>query len=753
MHRFHSWLTTAIGALLLVVGQSASGQAPGKVAIVIGDDAPRLERFAAQELAGQFKLLFGGEVAIVAASDTASAAADGSTVLVGSPLTNAAIKKLAGDSWPKLSDQGFVIKTVDRDGQPVLVVGGDTPAATLWAVYELGQRFGVRYLLAGDVYPAEAPALRLSGFHVVAEPELRMRAWQAIDDLPTGSSAWGLAEHRRVLRQLAKLKFNRVILNVYPWQPFVDFEFEGLRKSTAELWYGWKFPIDGDTAGRAAFKGAHEFTNPDLAGKSSPAETIAAGVTLLNGIIASAHELGMTVGLCVSPLEFPPEFAPLLPGAEPCGIEKLTIGPGPKQTPSDAGLPWLGGEQLQAYLRSYPQVDANYLAMPRVANWAGHGESGWARIQRQIPAAARADLSELLTRVKSRKGTVTGQAAADLVETQVAALEAYNRLPTSDERVQLPDGAPREMHLAGIDPALATIVAQIGAVKVGMLLDADAQSAAAERPFDEFPAKSAPDAATDTATDTASATSRNCLMIGLVNDSAGPLPQSTVSSLPRSIRGLAERGWAGYATRSQMPGDLDYALQYLAQASWQGGAEPAAVLDELITAMCGSGVTDRVALAFAQIEQATILIAEQDADFAALAPDMVMKHYTAAEAPPDRWQKLQDLYVGAMNEMYRAHDRSQPRGRPFLRYYCKRLEFAVEYVASVQALRRAGAARAGADQETQIAELEKATESMYNALSALAEVARDSGDRGAIAVLNAWGYRPLQQALADADAQ
>ncbi|MGD9644519.1 MAG: alpha-glucuronidase family glycosyl hydrolase [Pirellulales bacterium] len=748
--RWKSPLAFVLGMLLGCAGAGGVAAAE-QITVVVGTEAPRLERFAAQELAAQFKQLFDSEVTVADAGAAAAAAAEaptnGPVVLIGNPQTNAAIRKVVGDAWPELTDQGFVIKTFERDGRTAIVVGGDRPVATLWGVYELGQRFGVRYLLAGDVYPAESPALRLTGFDVVAEPALATRAWQAIDDMPIGSSAWGLAEHKRVLGQLAKLKFNRVILNVYPWQPFVDFEVDGIRKSTAELFYGWKFPVDGDTAGRSAFQGAHEFTNPDLAGKSSSAERTAAGKLLLGGIIAAAHELGMSVGLRVSPLEFPPEFAPLLAGAEPCGPEKLTVGPGPRQSPDDERLQQLAAEQLLAYVRSHTQVDAIYISTPRVAFWTQHAPQSWERISQQIPDANRSTLEALLSRVKTEHAA-SGESAAARVETQIAALFALDRLPEDDLR-RHPSASGRSAYLAGIDPALAIELAKIPQLNVGMLLsfgDLGDQSAAAKQ-LDELSAEAPVEPA-----EPKPAVNKS-LAIGLASTSASVLPQSAMSTWDQLLRDLAEHHWAGYAVDAQMPGDIDYRLHYLAQAGWNASQSPDEVLDELVTPMCGAGVTERVALALSQIEAATRLINEQDTGFAALGPDMVMKHYAASEPPPEHWQKLQELYGGAMNEMYRAHDRSHLRGRPFLRYYCKRLEFAVEYMASVQALRRAGAAKSDGDQEAQIAELERATESMYNALSALSEVARDSGDRGAIAALNAWGFRPLQQALADADAQ
>ena len=170
-------------------------------------------------------------------------------VVVGSPSTNPAVKEIIGDRWPKLSDQGQVIRSVKHDGRDLLVIGGGSPVATLWAVYELGHRFGMRYLLSGDVLPAEPAKFKLDGFDVVMEPNLRLRTWRTVNDFAIGPESWGLAEQKKVLRQLAKLKFNRVMLAIYPWQPFVHYEFKGVKKSTAMLWYGYRYPVDGDTAG------------------------------------------------------------------------------------------------------------------------------------------------------------------------------------------------------------------------------------------------------------------------------------------------------------------------------------------------------------------------------------------------------------------------------------------------------------------------------------------------------------------------
>jgi len=279
-----------LNALCAAFQLANSAVSAATVHIVVDADAPKLERFAALELAGQIPHVFEDVSAAVV-----GAAPDGAThvVLIGSPTTSPHVKAAIRQSWPKLSDQGIVVKSLGGDRQTV-VVGGGSPVATLWAAYELGHRLGIRYLLRGDIFPISKRPLDLSGHDLVAEPQLRSRTWRTINDFAIGPESWGLADHQKALRQLAKLKYNRVMLQVYPWQPFISYEFGGVKKQTAMLWYGEKFPVDGDTVGKKVFRGAKFFENPDLAGLTTTEELTHAGSGHVRGLIDAAHDLRMT---------------------------------------------------------------------------------------------------------------------------------------------------------------------------------------------------------------------------------------------------------------------------------------------------------------------------------------------------------------------------------------------------------------------------------------------------------------------------
>src|SRR5207247_2713062 len=98
-----------------------------------------------------------------------------------------------------VSGQGIVLKRTTVDGKPALVIGGGSPAATLWAVYELVERWGVRYLLHGDVLPEKPGPFGLPEADVILEPNLIVRQWRAVNDFACGPESWGRAEYRRVL--------------------------------------------------------------------------------------------------------------------------------------------------------------------------------------------------------------------------------------------------------------------------------------------------------------------------------------------------------------------------------------------------------------------------------------------------------------------------------------------------------------------------------------------------------------------------
>jgi len=224
--------------LLAVCLTSLALPSPGadKTTIVLSDKAPPLKKFAAQSLKTELKLLFAIEVSV---NDLAPADSYFS-ILLGSPHTTPPI---AASEWPKLSDQGHILKSTQKG----LIVGGATPVATLWAASELAYHFGFRHLLRGDARPIEKAALKFTNSNTLYEPTIRVRAWRGFSDQPHGQSSWPLDQQKLLFAQLVKLKFTHLV------PPSTPATFSPIS-------------VDGDTAGRSAFKGARFFSSPVASG-------------------------------------------------------------------------------------------------------------------------------------------------------------------------------------------------------------------------------------------------------------------------------------------------------------------------------------------------------------------------------------------------------------------------------------------------------------------------------------------------------
>jgi hypothetical protein len=168
--------------------------------------------------------------------------------------------------------------------------------------------------------------------------------------------------------------------------------------------------------------------------------------------------------------------------------------------------------------------------------------------------------------------------------------------------------------------------------------------------------------------------------------------------------------------------------------------------EAILAPVCGEGVAERVVKAFDYCEQAS------GDSFDPPAPNMFTRYYETAEPPPAQWAEMRTNYLNAMNEMYRANTRAREVGRAFTLYYARRFEFGMEYMNVVEALRKAAIAKGAGKKDEQIAELEKALDSITGACNAMAAVARSQSDRGIIAAMNEFGYRPVMKLLEEADA-
>jgi len=440
----------------------------------------------------------------------------------------------------------------------------------------------------------------------------------------------------------------------------------------------------------------------------------------------------MTVGISMSPLEFPKEFADALPGAEPArGLHDLTIRPGSKNSPDDPVLRAIAQRQIQAILTTYPELDALYLTLPEFPEWHAEVETAWKKLSMQHNLGDLT-LDGLVASATNRSLVASGDRGASALQGNIVGLAFLTDLIKHIPRFATPIGGERPLQLviSQIDPALFPVLDRIIPKHAETLnfIDYTARRVAQQADtLGKVPAGKVP----------------SSLILTLADDNVGVLSQSATRNIDALVGGLRQHGWDGFSTRYWMLAELDATVHFLSRAAFDEKVSARSAHDDLFATISGKpAVSDRLWRGFGHIEAATNLIDENDLGFAFPVQGMLMKHYRA-EPIPQWWEKMTEHYTEAMIELYRSHDATHPRARKTLFYYAKRSEYVLEYLGCVQALREAAIANKEGDTDTAIEKMEAAIESLYNAMDTLSDVVRDPSDRGLIAVLATHAYQPL----------
>ena len=236
----------------------------------------------------------------------------------------------------------------------------------------------MRYLLDRDVLPAKSK-FTMPSLNVVMEPIFRVRAHPTIQDFADSGEAWGIKDFRPLIDQLAKMKYNRLNIFAFAWQPYLEYQVDGIKRQTAALWYSYHYPITPDMPGRSAFPAdMKEFWNPDLPVNGTPDQILRAGVTLEQALIDYGHSRGMECVVNATVSEYPKEFAPLLGGAVPIHmLNQLTTTTGPDTKLDDPGLHKLSSAVIRATIDTYPRADRLNISINEWRQWTDQYKRAW----------------------------------------------------------------------------------------------------------------------------------------------------------------------------------------------------------------------------------------------------------------------------------------------------------------------------------------------------------------------------------------
>ena len=700
--------------------------------IVIDPDAPEMEQFAASELGRYLQECFGAEVSI------GREAVDSAEVLflVGSPATNPAVRRATTRrAFPEVSDQGLVLRRLRQRGRRAFLVGGGSPRATLWSVYELAERWGVRFLLHGDVIPRRR-TLWLPDVNDVMEPEFPIRQWRVVNDFACGPESWGIADYQPVLDQLAKLKFNRIYAYIYAYQPFLHFACRDVTRSSGTLWFGFRYPITDDMIGRELFDDRAEFWNPDLPLGGEHDELAEAARQHVRAIMRYAKSRGMDSVVLAGTYEFPAEFGAVLGDFQYSRAQwgEITVVPGESVAPDDPALVDLAGSALRATIDTYPEADKLSLDMPEQRLWVASYERAWRALDDRYGIEQVASLESVLAEAATRTVYPGGAArAVNEVKGDIVNLYFYDRLLRDTDVVK--DSSRPDINLI-FDSVADELIPVLKAIvppgsETQNFVDYTASNIL-RRPgvLAKFPDESLP----------------ATLIFTLHDDNVGVLPQLTASSLHDLATEMKRYGWAGFTTRYWMIGDHDRTVSYLARTSWERTITPDEVSSDQISKVCGRGCVEDMLTVFHEVESATVILEQHALGVTFPVPGMMLRHWTD-EPFSSGLVEVRDCYSRALKAARSAGTKTVQSGREYVNYWIGRLEFGIEYLNAVELVRRAARADAGG-QGGNAAELAgEALDTVRRAIEAQVRVARDQSDRGAVAVLNEHVYRPLRGKL------
>jgi len=365
MERCTPWrhgLIAAVGAAILCLAGAPSAGAQflarrsaAEAVIVVGRDCGPFDRWVAGELQRYMRALSGATLPVVTSTDIP---AKKPLIVVGGPEKNrlaAAIEQKGLVRFAGLKPEGFVLKTAELEGRPVVVAGGNDDASTMYAAYELLERLGVVFQLTNDIIPQRKPELDFPALDVRMEPALKHRGVHCCHGI-----RWymGLDDFRREIDQLAKLKMNCLQFYWGMGGPWVEFSYRGklaqiiYPKESGYCAWAWNSgTAKRVTVGRACFP--QEYIGPpEFAGVETEEEAYRTARAFLRQIIRYAHARKVQVWLALGEMPFvPPNLIP--PAAK--RLRSFYCGTAiPHGEPAMLGI-WEAA--VRSMIETYPEAD------------------------------------------------------------------------------------------------------------------------------------------------------------------------------------------------------------------------------------------------------------------------------------------------------------------------------------------------------------------------------------------------------------
>lgn len=303
---------------IFVPAYSAKG-ADGQ--IIIGQNAPEFERYAAGELQRYLYQLSGSFLTIN--SDTAEI--DCRSFVIGTKESNALIGQFAeaGILTMDAKDpgpQGYILKRFAERGHNVIAIAGGDAIGSLYGVYGLlDDHYKVGFYLSGDVMPEAKKQLELPAVDECKTPAMYIRGILPWTNFHQSATVFSWEDWKFVLDQMAKMRMNFIHIHNYNKtqghyprsytennEMFHSFSYRGYTQrpwfSTASTGHCWT--VQGWDVNKYRFGAADLFDDYDFGSEAtlynetlSDQAVIHKGSSMFQKVIAYAHSRGIRVGL------------------------------------------------------------------------------------------------------------------------------------------------------------------------------------------------------------------------------------------------------------------------------------------------------------------------------------------------------------------------------------------------------------------------------------------------------------------------
>jgi hypothetical protein len=235
-------------------------QQRGRVSIAIPPGSSPLEQFAAAELRKYLGRIF--SLPVSATERERGGRTQPADFYLGSGEAVREILSLdMREKFSALPPDGYLFSLQLEKNRPTLVIAGKGEVGVLYGVYDLLERYGMRFFLSGDIFPAGKPRFEILKLCEAVAPKIPLRGSLPWFNFMMGPTGWNVDDFKSYVDQLAKLRYNFLNFHFYSHDPFLSFIYKGVRYPTDYQAYSsghpavW--PVSSLPVGREHFKGEY----------------------------------------------------------------------------------------------------------------------------------------------------------------------------------------------------------------------------------------------------------------------------------------------------------------------------------------------------------------------------------------------------------------------------------------------------------------------------------------------------------------